>query len=101
MCKPRPPLRMPHCAPSRTLRELPPSLTRQADAGIQRATQPKPAPVQHMRVDHRRPHITVPQELLHRPDVVLDLPRFSGHPAYPDLIQGGGAYGPEACPAAV
>ena len=37
----------------------------------------------------------------HAPAADLDLPRFSGHPAYPDLIQGGGAYGPEACPAAV
>ena len=36
---------------------------------IQRALHPAPALPQHMRVDHRRGHILVPQQLLHRPNV--------------------------------
>ena len=42
-------------------------------APVQRAPHPQPAPIQHVRVDHRRRHTPVPQEFLHCPDVVTIL----------------------------
>src|SRR5439155_6626911 len=35
-------------------------------------------PVEHVRVDHRRPHIAVAEELLYRPDVVAVLEQMCG-----------------------
>jgi hypothetical protein len=37
---------------------------------IERAAHPAPAALQHMRVDHGRTDVLVPQELLHRPNDV-------------------------------
>jgi hypothetical protein len=40
---------------------------------IQRTAHPMPAAVQHVRIDHRRRHVRVPEQLLHRADVVARL----------------------------
>ena len=40
---------------------------------IGRTLDPQPATVQHVRVDHRRTHVAMPQQLLHRPDVIAVL----------------------------
>jgi hypothetical protein len=37
---------------------------------VERAPHPEPAAIQHVRVDHRRADVPVPQQLLDRPDVV-------------------------------
>jgi hypothetical protein len=41
-----------------------------ASEGVCRALDAAPPSVQHMRVNHRRLHAAMPQELLHRPDVI-------------------------------
>src|SRR5215510_3673158 len=42
-------------------------------AWIERAAHPAPAALQHVRVDHGRFDVLVPQEFLHRPNVVTVL----------------------------
>src|SRR5574341_1333864 len=42
-------------------------------ARIERAAHPAPAALQHMRVDHSRTDVLMPQEFLHRPNVVAIL----------------------------
>lgn len=42
---------------------------RRLTAGPQ-GSEPQRPPIQHMRVHHRRAHVRVPEQLLHRPDVV-------------------------------
>ena len=38
---------------------------------IERTRHPEPASVEHVRVDHRRPHTLVPEQLLYRVDVLF------------------------------
>ena len=45
---------------------------------IQRTPHPPAAPVQHMRVNHRRGHILVAQQLLHGADVITPLQQMRG-----------------------
>ena len=40
---------------------------------VQRTHHPTRPPIQHMRVDHRRAHIIVPQQLLDGPDITPTL----------------------------
>ncbi len=42
-------------------------------ARIERTPYPAPATLQHMRVDHGRSDVLVPQEFLHRPNIVTVL----------------------------
>jgi len=37
---------------------------------IRRAPHPQPPPIEHVRIHHRRAHVRMPQQLLHRPDIV-------------------------------
>ena len=43
---------------------------RSASPRVRRAPDPATTAVQYVRVDHRRAHILVPEELLHRADVI-------------------------------
>jgi hypothetical protein len=43
---------------------------------VERAPHAQPATVQHVRVDHRRADVRVPQQLLHRPDVIAGLQKL-------------------------
>ena len=43
------------------------------DVEVERAPYPKPAPIQHVGVQHHRADVPVPQQLLHGPDVVARL----------------------------
>jgi hypothetical protein len=46
---------------------------------IQGTAHSQPAAIQHMRIDHRRLHIFVPQPFLHRPDIVALLEQMRGN----------------------
>src|SRR3954447_3693375 len=45
---------------------------------VRRPPDPAPATIQHVRVDHRRAHVLVAEELLHRADVVAVLEKVRG-----------------------
>jgi hypothetical protein len=47
--------------------------TRPRPQSVRRAPNTSPSPVQDMSIDHRRRHIPVSQQLLHRPDIVPGL----------------------------
>jgi hypothetical protein len=47
-------------------------------ARIERAAYPSPAVPQHVRVDHGRTDVLVPQEFLHRPNIVPVLQQMRG-----------------------
>ena len=46
------------------------SCTRPRPQSVRRAPNTSPSPVQDMSIDHRRRHILVSHQLLHRPDIV-------------------------------
>ena len=51
---------------------------RVAPKTVRRAANPLPATVQHMRVNHRRLHVHMPQQVLHRADVIALLKQVRG-----------------------
>jgi hypothetical protein len=60
-------LKVPNCHPARAFSDL-----------VQRTAYPSPSAIEHMRVDHRGRDIAVPQQLLHRPDVIASLQQMGG-----------------------
>lgn len=59
-------------APVGLVRALTPT-PRRLPQPVQRTPHATAAPIQHMRVDHRRTHIPVAKQLLDRPDVIAGL----------------------------
>jgi hypothetical protein len=45
---------------------------------VGRTLDPQSAPIQHVRVDHRGAHVTMPQQFLHGPDVVAVFEQVRG-----------------------
>ena len=64
--------------------------SRRTPRAVERASHTQPTPVQHVRAGHRRFHVDVPQQLLHRPHVVAVFQQGRGQ-SFKDF---GPLYGP-------
>ena len=54
------------------------AVAREVLQSIDRAVDTTPAPIQDVRVNHGRAHVPVPEQFLHRPNVIAILQEVSG-----------------------
>ena len=62
-------------------------LVRDASQGVGRTTDSESAAIQDMSIDHRRPNIAMPKELLHRADIIARRKEVSGE-RVPERVTG-------------